>query len=276
MEFKDEGNKLFKQGKWESAAVMYAKAVENDPTLSAAYSNKAACSIHLKLWETGNSDCNKALESIAKGSLPSLETKVYWRKAVCLRHLHKDRQEWEETVKLGLQLDPKNEKLLEESMYIFTEIKNGAKNTETQSAPLSKEGSTASKDEISTSINSQNLTSVSHNSPTNSTVKSTKFIYPDLPLTYTGLLSLIRSTSPDVYNFWYTKVTKRDLMNALSKAGVEPQTLDYLYEMISANPGNERNSEFLEAVESSPRFTIAQFIANQELYKQALECTSRK
>lgn len=65
--YKNEGNLLFKKGKYDEAISMYNKAIESCPEefktdLATFYQNRAACYEQLKKWSSVIADCTKALE----------------------------------------------------------------------------------------------------------------------------------------------------------------------------------------------------------------------
>lgn len=65
--YKNEGNLLFKKGKYDEAISMYNKAIESCPDafktdLATFYQNRAACYENLKKWSSVIADCTKALE----------------------------------------------------------------------------------------------------------------------------------------------------------------------------------------------------------------------
>lgn len=65
--YKNEGNLLFKKGKYDEAINMYNKAIESCPEacatdLATFYQNRAACYEQLKKWSSVIADCTKALE----------------------------------------------------------------------------------------------------------------------------------------------------------------------------------------------------------------------
>lgn len=65
--YKNEGNLLFKKGKYDEAINMYNKAIESCPEacktdLATFYQNRAACYEQLKKWSSVIGDCTKALE----------------------------------------------------------------------------------------------------------------------------------------------------------------------------------------------------------------------
>lgn len=66
-QYKDEGNVMFKKGKYDEAISMYNKAIEICPEefrtdLATFYQNRAAAYEHLKKWSSVISDCTKALQ----------------------------------------------------------------------------------------------------------------------------------------------------------------------------------------------------------------------
>lgn len=65
--YKNEGNVLFKKGKYDEAIGMYNKAIESCPDefktdLATFYQNRAAAYENLKKWSSVIADCTKALE----------------------------------------------------------------------------------------------------------------------------------------------------------------------------------------------------------------------
>lgn len=260
MEYKQAGNDFYKQSQWEKARENYTKALEVDRHMTAALANRAACSIQLGDYSYALRDCEEALNT-ATGNL---RTKTFWRQAVSLRNLGTDKSKWESAVNEGLKSDANNDKLLEEKTFIFVQkvpsmpsVYLSARNTET-SAPSSSAPSS-----------SVNVTSPT---PASGGLNSTMLL-PSLPLTYHGLLQLIRMKTPESINFWYTKVTGSDLQGALKTAGLEPDTLDYICKIIAENPGHPKNAEFLHALQKSPRFEIALFMADEKLYQSAVQAS---
>lgn len=65
--YKNEGNALFKRGRYDEAISKYNKAIETCPEefktdLATFYQNRAACYENLKKWSSVIADCTKALE----------------------------------------------------------------------------------------------------------------------------------------------------------------------------------------------------------------------
>lgn len=65
--YKNEGNSLFKKGKYDEAINMYNKAIDSCPEefrtdLATFYQNRAAAYENLKKWSSVIADCTKALE----------------------------------------------------------------------------------------------------------------------------------------------------------------------------------------------------------------------
>lgn len=48
VELKDEGNQLFRLGKYDQAAIKFTKAIELDRSNAVLYANRAACHLALK------------------------------------------------------------------------------------------------------------------------------------------------------------------------------------------------------------------------------------
>lgn len=62
VEYKERGNKLFQNGRYEEALIAYTKAIirnSNDPSY---FTNRALCYLNLKKWNQAEDDCRKALE----------------------------------------------------------------------------------------------------------------------------------------------------------------------------------------------------------------------
>lgn len=107
LERKNDGNELFKAGKYEEALEVYSGALELCPKKqkehkkhrAALHSNKAACLQHLGLWEEVQRECTLAIENDAK-----------YVKAIHRRCCAFERQEkWHDAatdLKRVLELDP--------------------------------------------------------------------------------------------------------------------------------------------------------------------------
>jgi len=81
VEFKNKGNELFREEKFEEALEMYNKAVESDPTDAVFYSNRSACLISLQKYKEALADskqCIRLRPDWAKG---------YFRRATALHKL---------------------------------------------------------------------------------------------------------------------------------------------------------------------------------------------
>ena len=82
---KEEGNKLFKAGKYQDAIESYATCLEIDPEnksfMAKLFCNRAACLQKTRQFERALSDCDSALESNPEYG------KAYMRKAACLREI---------------------------------------------------------------------------------------------------------------------------------------------------------------------------------------------
>lgn len=254
MDYKEIGNSLFKQSKWKEAKESYTKALELDPEMTAALANRAACLIHLHEYRDALRDCEEALIS-ATGNL---RTKVIWRQAVCLRKLGSDEERWKSVVDEGLALDRDNGKLLEERSFIFVR------------KVTSMPSEYFSENHAETNPAPKAQTEDSAPSRMDRTLKSSTMTLPKLPLTYHGLLRLIRMKTPESVKFWYDKLYGTDLQAVLKNAGLEPDTLDYITKLIVENPGQPKNAEFLEALQKSPRFETALFMADEATYQKAV------
>lgn len=260
MEHKQAGNVLYSHSQWEKARESYTKALEVDPLMTAALANRAACSIQLGDYSNALRDCEEALTT-ATGNL---RTKTYWRQAVSLRNLGTDKRQWESAVNEGLKLDANNDKLLEEKTFIFVQ--------KVPSMPAVYLSDNSSRNSAPKPVAPAAAVPETSSKPASGGLNSTMAL-PNLPLTYHGLLQLIRMKTSESVNFWYSKVTGSDLQGALKTAGLEPDTLDYICKLIVENPGQPKNAEFLHALRMSPRFETALFMADEKLYQSAVQAS---
>ena len=81
LRLKDEGNKLFKEGKYAEAGEKYTEALKHDPTNSVIYSNRSVTHIKLKNYEHALSDAQECIRLNPQWS------KGYYRKTVALEGL---------------------------------------------------------------------------------------------------------------------------------------------------------------------------------------------
>lgn len=243
MELKEAGNTAFRIGQWEKAIDLYTDALRQNKTLLPALANRAASFIQLQDWHAALRDCESALKCT---NLPQqLHLKLIWRKAVCLRNLGSSQQTWQDCVSEGLRLDPRNEKFNEELSYVFVTNLECMPEMYTSGAPrLSARSATSNSD-----------------------------LLPALPLTYNGVMRLVRSNSAETHQFVYNNVSGKDLEAALSKAGVEPETLDYFFNMMASHPNEKlQNREYFEALERVPRYEIALLMVDTNIHAEAMKC----
>lgn len=242
MDLKEAGNVAFRNGQWEDAIDLYTKALHSNPAHSPALANRAACLIQLQSWDAALRDCETALTF---ADLPrQLHLKLIWRKAVCLRKLGVSQQAWQDCVRQGLQIDPGNEKFNEELSYVFVTKLDCMPTKYTSNAP---------------------------HAFAPSSLRSNTDLLPSLPLTYNGVMRLVRSNSEETHQFLYDKVSGKDLEAALNRAGVEPETLDYFFAMIASHPDKKsQNVEYLEALKRVPRYEIALIMADAAIHAKAV------
>ena len=80
---KQEGNKLFKEGKYTEACDRYTQALKHDPSNSVIYSNRSAAHAKLEKYDLALSDAMKCIELNPQWS------KGYYRKTLALAGLSK-------------------------------------------------------------------------------------------------------------------------------------------------------------------------------------------
>jgi len=104
LSLKDEGNSLFKQQLFDKALETYSLALETCPATDTElrailYSNRAACHLHSKQYESAISDCSEAIKE-----QPSF-VKAYLRRFTANEQLEK----WHDAlsdINKALELDP--------------------------------------------------------------------------------------------------------------------------------------------------------------------------
>jgi tetratricopeptide (TPR) repeat protein len=238
MDLKIAGNDEFRAGNWNKARELYTQALTVQPKLPEVFANRAACALQLHDYTAAIADCQQGLKFPDVST--QLRIKMWWRQAVALRMLGQNRYDWEKAVQAGLELDPNNDKLLAEKTFIFVY-------------------STVPKEFLA----SQGAAKTSE-MPLK--IPPVQDFLPSLPLTYNGVLQLVRNKTPQAYQFWYEKVTGAQLEAALAGPGVEPDVIDYFHAMILDHPQEQaKNLEFLRALEKSPRYQTALFMADDKL-----------
>ena len=105
-DWKDKGNQLVQERKYNEALNCYSKAIELDASDPILYSNRSAMYFNLALYENAFIDAEQALK--LKPNYP----KAYLRKGNALEKLNKY-EEALEAYSTGLQIDSNNSQLLE-------------------------------------------------------------------------------------------------------------------------------------------------------------------
>ena len=105
-DWKDKGNQLVQERKYNEALNCYSKAIELDASDPILYSNRSAMYFNLALYENAFIDAEQALK--LKPNYP----KAYLRKGNALEKLNKY-EEALEAYSTGLQIDCNNSQLLE-------------------------------------------------------------------------------------------------------------------------------------------------------------------
>ena len=105
-DWKDKGNQLVQERKYNEALNCYSKAIELDASDPILYSNRSAMYFNLALYENAFIDAEQALK--LKPNYP----KAYLRKGNALEKLNRY-EEALEAYNTGLQIDSNNSQLLE-------------------------------------------------------------------------------------------------------------------------------------------------------------------
>lgn len=77
---KDEGNKAFARGDWLAAAAQYSRALELDPSMTAALNNRALCHCKLGQWAEAEEDAGGVLAA-EPGNVKALLRRATARRA---------------------------------------------------------------------------------------------------------------------------------------------------------------------------------------------------
>ena len=102
-EWKEKGNALVKEQKYQEALDCYTKSIEIDPNDPILYSNRAAMYNNLGKYEEAIKDADKAIE------LKPNYGKTYLRKGSALNSQNKIEEALK--IKLGLEKEPENKQL---------------------------------------------------------------------------------------------------------------------------------------------------------------------
>jgi len=106
-EFKQHGNKAFKEGNYPKAIEWYSKAIDANPMEPSYYANRAACYLGLKKFQKCIQDCDDTL------AIDPKFTKALRRKArslYCLGRFKEAKENFEKTIRI----DPKDTTLKDE------------------------------------------------------------------------------------------------------------------------------------------------------------------
>lgn len=195
---KTQGNAAFAAKRWREAAEFYSQALAVDPKLAAAYANRAACMVQVGEWDAGRRDCECGL---ALDPPKNLKIKLLWRKSVCERSLGLS---FDATVAAGRALDPTNK-----YFQCWIDIPIAVMDTlPTKYCEQMKPAASAAK----------------------------RFVPPPRPLTYSGVLQLVRCGSADAYDF-LEATDLEELVAAHRGIGIDPETVDFVRKMASERGG---------------------------------------
>jgi stress-induced-phosphoprotein 1 len=114
IQLKEKGNTFFSKKQYPEAIQVYQEILGLDKDNHIIYSNLSACFFQLNQWEESLKNATKCVE------LNSRFIKGYYRMGVALKKMGKAKRAVE-VFNQGLQLDPKNEALLEEITSILNE-----------------------------------------------------------------------------------------------------------------------------------------------------------
>lgn len=137
LEFKELGNKEFKEKNWEAAGDLYTKGIKACPkcytkTISVLHGNRGACSAQMDMLEPAIKDCTSALEYDAYYTRARLRRAQLYEKTDKLEEALKDYNEilaydrscttaGEAALRLPKQINERNEKMKEE---MFSKLKD--------------------------------------------------------------------------------------------------------------------------------------------------------
>lgn len=133
MNYKDQGNDEFKKGEFKKAAVLYTKAIEQDPTNAVLYSNRSAA--FLKLFKV-----TKALKDAQECiTLKPDWDKGYFRKAAVLE-VQEKYTEALEVYQEAQKVSPDNKEVASKvralGKYIKAANKHSGTSDQTQQKPV--------------------------------------------------------------------------------------------------------------------------------------------
>uniref|UniRef100_A0ABM0LYH0 Protein unc-45 homolog B-like n=1 Tax=Saccoglossus kowalevskii TaxID=10224 RepID=A0ABM0LYH0_SACKO len=106
LQYKQEGNQCFSQGKYKEAIIAYTNAIDSCPEdnkndRAVFFKNRAACHLKLENYKVAVKDADQALE------LSPSDAKALYRKCQALENLGSHEEAYKESRKL-IHLDPKN------------------------------------------------------------------------------------------------------------------------------------------------------------------------
>jgi len=104
---KEEGNELFKKGKFPDAVERYTEAIKRDPSNHVLYTNRAVAFTKLKAYSEALKDCDKCIEMNPKF------IKAYLRKGA----VYEATQQYQKCFDVytqALDIDPNNPEVIEE------------------------------------------------------------------------------------------------------------------------------------------------------------------
>lgn len=284
--YKQQGNTAFSTGNYQTAIELYTSAIDLDSSGDPAfYSNRAASYLKLDNFSQALEDCNTGLSLEGRLISESVKSKLYWRKATALDKLGL----YELAIRTcneGIKNCTTTQQLLELRTRISSEMtveqnKNpGILKTKVDivDSEFSNDFLTIEESEKSKSDTSISVTSSATPSYT------AKFVPPPMPLSMIGLTQLLRtpqSTIKEAYSFFYTKINPGDLPQILGNAGLEPEFIDFLLDVLVSQYSNlstwtSRSFEYLEIVASIPRFTIARMFSSESKFNAFKNLLSEK
>jgi hypothetical protein len=302
-QLKQAGNAAFSKGEISNATELYTRAIELakatepgtvDPAL---YSNRAACRLKAADWPAAVHDCDAGISIIAllvdksPGSVNvGVQSKLYFRKATALEaegYPGLAIRVCEDGMSALVTAGRQHQQVL---MDFKTRLAAATANTTTADATKPALEAKVELFETEDAFPSDLLSPSELPTPTTTSTNANAkdglpaapdipFVPPGLPLTVQSLMQLLRTpaTARAAMHAWvFAKVAPASLPLILGRAGVEPELVDLMLDVLlaaasaasaSAAPVNDearltRSMAYLDALATCPRFAIARMFCS--------------